>query len=384
MTSSSIDLSGLPVVDQHCHAVERTQGHTDVAAWHALFSESHDAGMRARDAADTAFYRRLLAAMADFHGVDTGHEQDVLDARARLSTLELVSVLFRDVGVGGVVVDTGFPAGDLALPGGELSAASGAQQVTLLRLELLFQDLVATTGSYDELVEAVRDTLVDVRGRGHAGFKTIAGYRTGLDITRWNEPDVRASYVQARAEATDHGSVRLGHKPLLDTLLHLAFEAAAAQALPVQFHVGYGDPDVDLRTATPLALREVLEQPAYRPMQVVLLHGCWPYFREGAYLAAVYPNAHLDLSYAIPFLSVAEMRSVTRAALGAAPYSKLLYSSDGARVPELHWLGAREGRRVLGDCLAELVADGDLPAREVDDVATRVLAGNARAMYGMA
>ena len=54
-------------------------------------------------------------------------------------------------------------------------------------------------------------------------------------------------------------------------------------------------------------------------MPVVLLHGCWPYVREGAYLASVYGNAHLDLSYAIPFLSAGEMRAMTRAALGVAP-----------------------------------------------------------------
>lgn len=73
-------------------------------------------------------------------------------------------------------------------------------------------------------------------------------------------------------------------------------------------------------------------------MKVVLLHGCWPYFREGAYLASVYGNVYLDLSYAIPFLSMGEMTAMTRAALAVAPFTKLMYSSDGARVPELRLL----------------------------------------------
>jgi uncharacterized protein len=117
-------------------------------------------------------------------------------------------------------------------------------------------------------------------------------------------------------------------------------------------------------------------------MPVVLLHGCWPYVREGAYLAAVYGNAHLDLSYAIPFLSVGERTSMSRAALGTAPFSKLLYSSDGARVPELHWLGARDGRRCLGTALGELVADGDLDPGEAREVGERILHGNAARLYG--
>ena len=126
----------------------------------------------------------------------------------------------------------------------------------------------------------------------------------------------------------------------------------------------------------------MLEERDYRGMPVVLLHGCWPYFREGAYLAAVYGNVHLDLSYAIPFLSIAEMTSMTRAALGTAPFSKLMYSSDGARVPELHWLGAVDGRRVLGRVLDELIADGDLDRDEALSAARMVLRGNAAALYG--
>ncbi len=383
---AALDLTNVPVIDNHCHPVERRQQHTDLAGWRGLFTESPHPVMRAQHAADTAFYQRLLRAMAAFHGVDGAEpdEQTVLAARAEYSTEDLVSVLFRDAAVSGVIIDTGYPSPETTLPEQELTAASGARQVSLLRLELLFQDLVAAADSYGELLDAVTARLHDTRSKGFAGFKSIAGYRTGLVIERWTSTEAQASFAFARAEVAATGSVRLGHKPLLDTLLHVAFQAAARQELPVQFHVGYGDPDVDLRTASPLALRPVLEERSYRDMPVVLLHGCWPYFREGAYLAAVYPNVHLDLSYAIPFLSMAEMTSMTRAALGAAPFAKLLYSSDGARVPELHWLGARDGRRVLGTCLGELVTDGDLSGGLAEDVAERVLARNARTLYGMA
>jgi uncharacterized protein len=117
-------------------------------------------------------------------------------------------------------------------------------------------------------------------------------------------------------------------------------------------------------------------------MPIVLLHGCWPYVREGAYLASVYGNAHLDLSYAIPFLSTAELRAMTRAALGVAPTTKLLYSSDGARVPELHWLGAHTARKVIGSVLGELVADGDLDAEDARLAGERILRDNAWRLYG--
>jgi predicted TIM-barrel fold metal-dependent hydrolase len=129
-------------------------------------------------------------------------------------------------------------------------------------------------------------------------------------------------------------------------------------------------------------LRSVLEDSAYRSMPVVLLHGCWPYFREGAYLASVYGNAYLDLSYAVPFISIGEMTSMTRAALAVAPFSKLMYSSDGSRIPELYWISAKDGRKVIGSVLGELVADGDLDPGQARDAGERILRDNALRLYG--
>ena len=97
----------------------------------------------------------------------------------------------------------------------------------------------------------------------------------------------------------------------------------------------------------------------------------------------MYGNAWLDLSFGIPFLARGEMRRVTSAALGAAPAGRLLYSSDGARVPELHWSGAHDGRRLLGEALGELVADGDLTPDQARRTGEQVLRDNAWTLYGL-
>ena len=75
------------------------------------------------------------------------------------------------------------------------------------------------------------------------------------------------------------------------------------------------------------------------------------------------------------------MLSFTREALGVAPISKLLYSSDGTGVPELHWMGATDGRRVLGQALGELVAHGELDVSEAVAAGEDVLRGNAMRLY---
>ncbi|SDT33144.1 Amidohydrolase [Friedmanniella luteola] len=381
MAAPATDLGDVAVVDNHCHAVLRDQGQRDVTAWRGLFTESPDPRTRAVDVASTVFYQRLVTEMALFHDVDPV-EEVVLDARAALGAERLTADLLGDARLGGLVVDTGFPDAATALTVEDMGRSGGCPAVGLLRLEPEFERLVGETGSYPALVDAVRALVADARGDGWAGFKSVVGYRTGLAVARWSDDAARTAWAEARAEATSAGSVRLGHQPLLDTLLHLAFAAAAAQELPVQLHVGYGDPDLDLRLADPLLLRPVLEEPAYRGMPVVLLHGCWPYVREGAFLAAVYGNAWLDLSYGIPFLSRGEMRRVTRAALGTAPASRLMYSSDGARVPELHRMGAHDGRRLLGEALDELVADGDLTPDQAQLTGERVLKDNAWSLYG--
>src|SRR6266536_4194417 len=267
--AAPVGLTDIPVADNHCHAVEAEQP-DGVAQWRQYFSESPDPQMRTGDVAETAFYRRLLRRMAAFHQVPPA-EADVLSARAAFGPAELAGALFTDARIESVVVDTGYPDPAGALGRDDFARASGAERADLLRLELLFQDLVAGCASYGELTDAVRHRLADVRGSGYAGFKSIAGYRTGLAIRRWPADEARAAYRAARDEVVRCGSVRLGYQPLLDTLLHVAFEAAAAQELPVQFHVGYGDPDADLRAAAPLELRDVLSEPGYRPMPVVLL-----------------------------------------------------------------------------------------------------------------
>jgi len=377
----AIDLSSIPLVDNHCHGLYREQGFADAAAWRRCFTESSDPGMARAHVATSVFYRRLTRELAGFLGCEAT-EGAVLAARRAYGRDRLIGDLLRAANIEALLIDTGYPPPGALLPDAELARLGGCRAHPLLRLEVLMQELIAAHATLAAVTEALRTALSDVRGRGYVGLKSIAAYRTGLAIRRWEAAEAEAAFAEARRAVAATGAVRLAHKPLLDTLLHVAFEQAARQEVPVQFHVGYGDTDADMLLANPLHLRAVLEERAYRGMPVVLLHACYPYTREGAYLAAVYENVYLDLSYGIPFLSRGEMLAFTRAALGVAPVSKLLYSSDGVGVAELHWLGAAEGRRALGRALGELVDDGELDAGEAAAAAGRaILRENAARLY---
>jgi predicted TIM-barrel fold metal-dependent hydrolase len=331
--------------------------------------------------ATTALYRRLIRTLAGFFDCEP-EEETVFAVRSERDGHQLASELLRSANLDALLLDTGFPPPAEVLPVPELGELGGCRAEPMLRLEVLMEDLLTEHDSLVDTGETLAAALDDVRGQGYVALKSIAAYRTGLDIREWPREEADNSFHEYK-RAAEAGSERLVHKPLLDTLLHVAFAQAARQEIPVQFHVGYGDADTDLLLGNPLHLRPVLQRREYRGMPVVLLHECYPYTRQGGYLAAVYENAYLDLSYGIPLLGYGEMLSFTRAALGVAPSSKLMYSSDGIGVPELHWISALDGRRVLGEALGEMVSHGELALPEAEAAGESILRTNARRLYGL-
>ena len=377
--AEAVDLRRVPVVDNHCHGILRSQTFDGLASWRRAFTESADPGMPRDHVATTAFYRRLIRALADFFGCDP-IEAEVLAARQEREVWDHTGVLLRAANIEALLLDIGYPSPEEVLSEEELAELANCRIGPMPRLETLMERLLSEHDSLGEVKDALADALEDVRGQGYVALKSIVAYRTGLNVREWPEEDAEASFQEFRRDMRE-GQARLVHKPLLDTLLHTAFSEAARQEVPVQFHVGYGDADANLLLGNPLLLRAVLQRPDYHSMPVVLLHECYPYTRQGGYLAAVYENVYLDLSYGIPLLGFGEMLSFTRQALGVAPISKLMYSSDGIGVPELHWMSAMDGRRVLGQSLGEMVKHGELSFSEAESAGEDMLRGNAIRLY---
>jgi len=150
----------------------------------------------------------------------------------------------------------------------------------------------------------------------------------------------------------------------------------------VRFHTGFGDRDVDLRWASPLHLRGLLESDYCRGVPIVLLHAGYPYVRETAYLASIYPNVFVDVSLAIPLVGPDIVGMLTEI-LGLAPFSKIMFSSDAHTWPEMYWLAVKLGRQELARVLEQLVEASWLTRAEAEEVAHRVLHDNAAHLYGL-
>lgn len=368
-----MDLSHLPAVDQHAHNVltPEAAARTPFAA---AFTEAHDAESIQSSATQTLCYRRSLRDLAQLFGCPA-EEQAVLAHRAALGLERLTDLCLRASNLDAVLLDDGF------LPESTQPLAWHRRFVPvyrLLRLETLAQDLLAQERRFEDFLERFRASL-DPPPPPVVGLKSIAAYRSGLEVGPVSVEAAREHFLALQLP-TEGQSLRLTDKALIDFLLPHALEMAARHRLPIQFHTGFGDPDLDLRQANPLHLRPLLEDRRFARVPVVLLH-VYPFVREAGYLASVYPQVHVDFGLGVPLLSVAGMRHTVGGLLELAPTNKLLYSSDAHYIPDLFYLGAKWGRAMLGDVLEGALRDGDLTAMEAEMVAAAVLRDNARALY---
>ena len=163
--------------------------------------------------------------------------------------------------------------------------------------------------------------------------------------------------------------------------LGLGMFPAASQNVPIQFHTGLGDPDLDLTKVDPSSLRLIFAD-RYRNAPIVLLHSGYPYVRSASYCAAMFPNVYADIGE-VNLFAPGDYRGIVREMLGLAPANKILFSTDASLIPELYWLGAALGRRVLGQVLDEHIADGFIDKTVAMEFAGLILHGNAERVYAI-
>ena len=374
-----LDMTNIFVVDNHCHPVLLNQ-HLDTVSFRGYFTEASDSSFAERHVQNSVYYLWALHQLATFFGC-AHTEEDVLAARNSMGSDALLEHLYRAANIDTLVLDPGYPLSSECYSPERIGQLGHCRTAKMLRLETLMQQLILDHDDFDAVLEHFSTEVRYAREHGFCALKSIVAYRTGLNIAEWKKDEAVASFALAREEAMQQGYLRIAHKPLLDYLLHVAFQHAAEQQLPVQFHTGYGDSDTDMRLGNPLQLRDVLERRDYSTMPIILLHESYPYTQLGAYLAAVYPHVYFDLSYTIPFVDKLEMLAFTRSAISVAPASKLMFSTDGIHIPEMHWLGAIRGRSIIAQVLDEMIDADEINEDEAYNIAQQILHDTAYAVY---
>lgn len=375
-----IDLSDISIIDHHAHALKKVTAPLSMTEFQGYFSESPDPVIKANYVPDTIMWLWGIRELAGYLNCEPTAEA-VLAARNVLPIKELADGMWRDTNSETLLIDYGFRGAENYTPE-EQRALFNQKIEMLLRLETFAQDLIVQNATFSQMLDAFVAGVEGARDSGHVGLKSIIAYRTGLDIDWTTREEATRAFGMAKDQADRDGKIRLANKPLNDFLVLTALEIANRQEMPIQFHTGFGDTDVDMIKANPLYMRPILQSDKFRSVPFVLLHAAYPYVRQLGYLAAMYPNVYMDISLAIPFITT-EIPRMIHEVLGLTPLTKILYSSDAFSIPEIFWLANRWGRAALEKVLDEIVAAGALTEAQAYRAGEQILNGNSRRVYGL-
>jgi hypothetical protein len=231
---------------------------------------------------------------------------------------------------------------------------------------------VATSGSAASFAPAFRDALVSTCDSGAVAVKSIVAYRHGLAV---------APACPGRSEVTAAvGRWLRSGKRLTDPLvLSFLLWTAVDLGRPIQLHTGFGDADAAITGSDPGLLQPFCAATADRDTTLVLLHA-YPYHRRAAWLAHLFPHVYVDVGLTVPYVG-ARASAVLAEFLELAPYGKVLYSSDGYGLPELHLTGAALFRQAIVAVFDAMVAQDALTEADAARVIEAVSSANARRIY---
>ena len=415
------------LVDHHCHGILRAGGELP-----GLLNEADGdaaADWLPFDSLAGLAFRRWCPPLLGLPAHASA--QSYAERRAALGADEVSRRFLGACGLDALCVDTGYAPAGLTSPA-ETAALAGATAYEIVRLEQVAESLARDGTGAAEFPDAYRRALSEraaTPGTTVAGVKSIAAYRVGLELD-WRRPtdgEVVAAVSRwlggaggaagaagagaagagaARADANgaganEAGGTRAGGPEagaggpetgaggarggealprLADEVLHRFFIWCGADlGLPIQFHVGYGDRDIDLHRCNPLLLTGLLRALEPTGVPVMLLHN-YPYHREAGYLAQVFPLVYADLGLATHNVG-ARATALLGEALELVPLRKFLFSSDAFGLPELYYLGTLLFRRALSEFLSTRLSADDMSYPDAERVTRLIGAENARRAY---
>ncbi|WP_370017326.1 amidohydrolase family protein [Planotetraspora sp. GP83] len=363
-----------PMVDHHCHGVRRDD--LSRSEFEMLITEAGTPAPPGTTHFDTPVgvaIRRWCAPVLDLEP----HVPPAvyLSRRAELGAAEVNRRLLRAAGIAAFLVDTGLESPEL-LSAAEMGRLGGAAADEIVRLEQVEQEVAEAGMPAVDYAGTLREELA-ARAARAAGLKSIAAYRCGLgfDPSRPSRGAVIAAAGRRLAEPKE----RLTDPVLVRHLLWTAIDVARERSLPLQFHCGYGDTDLDLHRSDPALLTGFIRAVAPSGVPVILLH-CYPYHRQAAYLANVFPHVYVDVGLALTYTAAGSV-SVLRELLELVPFHKQMFSSDCYGVGELCLLGAVYHRRGLARVLADRLGEGEWSPADAARIAHMIGSGNARRVY---
>lgn len=379
-----LDLSGIPMVDNHCHPFP-------VGREPAQFERNLCIGLYPIDPEDmrhTLYYHMITAELRRFFGLPEHTPPDAVLAHRKKVCGEdrrgYIRDLIQDAGLESLLVDFGYPITRKTLTEQEIAEFYGDVEGTAVhsinRIEWVANAILAEEPSFDEFERRLeQETTAMIREQNLIGLKSVIAYLTGLEVQLRSPAETRSGYYAYLANPQD----RAAEKAIRDYTFIRACEICRDHNIPLQVHTGLGDsPDCNLLKGNPFLLYDALNDPRTRDTRIVLIHASYPYLEELGMLLNHYSNLYADLSSMVPYASFAAESKLSQI-FELAPLSKLFYGSDGGGIPEHMWFGAVYFRRVLAKTLESLVDRGYISADYAMTAARKILCENVYRVYGL-
>ena len=373
-------LDRVELVDHHCHGV--LDAPLDRERFELLVTEADRPGPPGSTSFDTQLgfaIRRWCAPVLDLEPHVA--PEDYLARRAELGPAEVNRRLLRAARIGTFLVETGY-LGDELLSPAAMAEAAAADAWEVVRLEAVAEQVVGRGVGADGFAAAYAEALAAGAGRA-VGLKSVMAYRHGFDFdpARPSGAEVRDAAGRWLRRDERARRPRLDDPVLLRHVLWAGVDLGMDRGLPVQFHTGYGDPDLDLRRCDPLRMTGFIRAAQPLGVDLMLLH-CYPFHRQAGYLAQVFPHVYMDVGLAVNHVG-ARAAAVVAESLELTPFHKTLFSSDALGLPELHYLGALLFRRAFDQVVGTWVREGLWSGADAARVAGMIGAGNAERVYGL-
>jgi len=386
---TEIVLDDFPVADNHCFAFPpqaSKMAKEDFVRLFALggFSVS---GTKARlepeevleQVRSSVSFKHAVKLLSEFFGCKNDLDS-VVDARNRRSREfpKYVRELFDSVRLQTLLIDSGFQTVSVD----EFKTYVPARVGRIFRIEPIVKQLLETETSFNALLAKFDEALLRAVRDGCLGFKTIIAYRTGIEIEFASEDDAKTDFERMMRKQEPTAWFGPLVKKLRDYLVRRTIETCVKYEKVMQIHTGLGDTDVVGSKCNPILLETFLKHEQIQPAKVVLIHGGYPYILEGAWLANVLPNVYVELSTPLPpyFAPAVSARRYIET-IQQAPSRKIVYGSDAAEIPEMHWLSAKMAKHALQVTLEKLIELGMLDEGDAKEIAKNILFENVRRLY---
>ena len=372
--------ANVPLIDHHCHGV--VPKNLTAEQFEDLMSEAFapaPVGTSHWDKPLALSIRRWCAPMLDLPKFAA--PEDYLARRQELGAVEVNKRFLRAAGFEILLVDSGNRPEELCSVE-ELGVIADVPTREVVRMESVAERVAKTsgvtaTGYADAFEAALRASLHN----NVAGLKTVVAYRSTLaiDYAPPGAGEVARAAGDWLAEVEQTGAARITDQVLERHLLWTGANIAREKSYPMQFHIGIGDPDIELNKVDPSRLTPFIREAEAWQFPITLLH-CYPFHRHAGLMAENFPYVYFDVGF-VQNWSGPSYQRIMDEALELVPFTKQLYSSDAFGLSELYYLGAMRFRTSVARALGRWIDDDELPAAEAERIIDLIGRTNARRIY---